>query len=323
MAPIKKRIGEVKMLPIKIELPPGFLQEEIRCGFIVSEKMKKVWAVELDLLKELERVCEKHNIKCFASGGTMLGAVRHKGFIPWDDDLDMMMWREDYEKLCLIAGEEFQHPYFFQTEYTDHGSLRGHAQLRNSLTTGILQSEVNKQYTFNQGIFLDIFPLDAVSDNCEDYFQQRDEIMKLKAKYHRAAKWTCRYWNPFGFSLKGICKRLVHMLAQGFLSSYYDCDKYYKAFEEACQKYNKQTTKMVSTLSLQADNKQFFKFRSDYEELIRVPFEFTTILIGKEFDHALRQRYGEYQVFEKGSSLHGNVIFDAEKPYREYWDRKK
>ena len=150
------------MVDLNIVLPDGFLNEEVRCGYTVTKQMKEVWAVELDMLEKLLSVCKKHDIKIFASGGTMLGAVRHQGFIPWDDDIDMMMFRDDYEKLCKVAQEEFEYPYFFQTEYTDVGSLRGHAQLRNSATTGILAGERNQKYSFNQGIFLDIFPLDNI-----------------------------------------------------------------------------------------------------------------------------------------------------------------
>ena len=76
---------------IKLQLPKGFLDAEKRCGYQVTADMKKVWAVELDLLYEFQRVANKHNIKYIANGGTMLGAVRHKGFIPWDDDIDIMM----------------------------------------------------------------------------------------------------------------------------------------------------------------------------------------------------------------------------------------
>ena len=88
---------------IKIDLPDRFLDAEVRDGYQVTSEMKRIWAVELDLLCEFQRVTDKYGIKYIAEGGTMLGAVRHGGFIPWDDDVDIMMMRDDYDKLCNIA----------------------------------------------------------------------------------------------------------------------------------------------------------------------------------------------------------------------------
>ena len=134
------------MVNLKIDLPQGFLNAETRCDYIITEKMKEVWAVELDLLVEFDRICKKHGIKYVASGGTMLGAVRHHGYIPWDDDIDLMMTREEYEKLCSIASSEFKHPYFFQTEDTDPGFMRYLARLRNSDITGNHKDEAATRY---------------------------------------------------------------------------------------------------------------------------------------------------------------------------------
>ena len=95
------------MVSLNIKLPENFLDEEIRDDYVVSSQMKQVWAVELDLLNKILEVCKKYNIKIIASGGTLLGAVRHKGFIPWDDDIDLMMRRNQYDKLCDVAEKEF------------------------------------------------------------------------------------------------------------------------------------------------------------------------------------------------------------------------
>ncbi len=149
--------------------------EEI-CGFYVNEKMKLVWKTELELLKKFISVCEKYNLKYYMAGGSLLGAIRHSGFIPWDDDIDIDMPRDDYNKLLEIAKYEFTDPIFFQTTYTEQNYVRPHAQIRNSNTTAIVSHE--KGLYFNQGIFIDIFPLDSVPTNkIKRYFHSN--ILKL------------------------------------------------------------------------------------------------------------------------------------------------
>ncbi len=301
----------------KMDIPDDFLEEEIRCDYLVDSEMKKVWAVELDLLDQLLNVCKKHDIKIFASGGTLLGTVRHEGFIPWDDDIDMMMFREDYEKLCEVAKTEFEEPYFFQTEYTDPGSLRGHAQLRNSETTGILKNEKDK-YRFNQGIFLDIFPLDVVVDDEALFEKQYRQARRYKKLAGLFSKLSTRYVPNTKHKLKGVVKHLLYLLGNKPLRLLKLEECAYKRFEKTCMKYNGEPTERVSTLSFQFANRQHFKYRKDFEEVIDMPFEFMMIPVGKEYDHALQQRYGEYRKIVKASSCHGGVIFDVERSYKEY-----
>ena len=156
-------------------IPISFWGEETRDGYTISSDMKQIWAVQLGILQEIANICNKYDIKYFAIGGTLLGAVRHKGYVPWDDDLDIAMSRDDYNRFCEIAPKELQNPFFFQTEETDSGYLLRHAKVRNSLTTAILSIQKENKYKFNQGIFVDIFPIDRIPDNVEirdQYFRQ-------------------------------------------------------------------------------------------------------------------------------------------------------
>ncbi len=311
------------MLPIKIDLPEHFLEEEERCGYVVSEKMKKIWAVQLDLLAEVDRVCRKYNIKYFASSGTILGAVRHKGFIPWDDDIDLMLMRSEYEKLCKVAKKEFAHPYFFQTEETDKTSLRRHAQLRNSLTTGIMKSEYPKKYKFNQGIFIDIFPMDAITDNDEKFEALSKEAAKVKKKYSFYVNMTDRFFIPEKKDLKFCIKYLAHLLYSGPLRGIADYEKYYNKYEELCKRCNEEDSEMLGLLCLRYGKKNL-RYRSDFLESVQMPFEFMEVPVPKNYDHALTHIYGDYMTFKKGVGVvHGGIIFDPEKPYTEYYNQEE
>ena len=73
----------------KIDIPEDFFKEEIRNGYTVTSKMKKAWAIQIDILKEMERICDKYNITYYADSGSMLGVVRNNQYIPWDDDIDV------------------------------------------------------------------------------------------------------------------------------------------------------------------------------------------------------------------------------------------
>lgn len=89
-----------------------FFKKEIRSDFLIDEKRKKVWAVVLEMLEKFDQVCKAYHLTYWVFYGTLLGAVRHKGFIPWDDDIDVVLFRDDYETLQSIAPWEFEEPYF-------------------------------------------------------------------------------------------------------------------------------------------------------------------------------------------------------------------
>ncbi len=164
-------------------------RDELRGGCLVTTHKKKLWNVELNLLKEFARVCDRHNLRWYAIGGTLLGAARHKGFIPWDFDIDVIMFRPDYDKFQRFAAEEIREPYFLdvwydyriESEVASLSDAEGSFQfitteqerayegrwltqlpsirLRDNRTTMI---EFPDRNFINQGIWIDIFPLDPL-----------------------------------------------------------------------------------------------------------------------------------------------------------------
>ena len=305
------------MVKLKIILPDGFLNEETRCGYTIPRTMKEVWAVQLDLLAEFDRVCRKNNIRYIASGGTMLGAVRHQGYIPWDDDLDLMLPRADYNRLCSVAAAEFETPYFFQTEYTDPGFMRGFARLRNSETAGIQKFEYGKQYGFNQGIFIDIFPMDEV---VSDQSQLEKQSKKAK-KYYSIACILSEMTNRFPPNKKPYWKYAYKTIGHYLLGNLIDRlrlqDHYLRMFEEECAKYNGTHQSTWSLLSFQFDNRRHDLPVYDESEIMFVDFEFVKMPIPRNYDIHLKNKYGDYMTPKQIPNYHGDVIFDTKLSYRD------
>lgn len=125
--------------------------------------LRRLQLTELEILRELDRVCRKHNLRYYVVGGTLIGAVRHKGFIPWDDDIDVSMPRKDFDKLCKIAKEEFSGDFFLQTRKTEKNCYFYYAKLRKNGT--YFGEDKFEHTTLHKGIFMDIFPLDYIPKN--------------------------------------------------------------------------------------------------------------------------------------------------------------
>lgn len=138
--------------------------------FLSAEEFRHLQLVELDLLKEFDRVCRLHDIKYAMAGGTMLGAIRHKGFIPWDDDIDVAMTREEYEKFKKVSDALNPEICYIQDHLTDPFYRWGYSKIRRTGTTYVrLGQEHLKNKT---GIFIDVFPMDdSPKSLCGEIFQ--------------------------------------------------------------------------------------------------------------------------------------------------------
>lgn len=120
--------------------------------------MNDLQKCQLNILIEFIRLCEEHNLTYYLVGGTCLGAVRHKGFIPWDDDIDVGMPRKDYDKFIQLQ-KEIKKPYFIQTYKSDKNYIYNFAKIRDCTTTFIENTFVCHQ--FNHGVWIDVFQLMA------------------------------------------------------------------------------------------------------------------------------------------------------------------
>ena len=126
---------------------------------IDPKTLRQAQLIMLDMLMEFHAICERHNLKYWLDSGTTLGAVRHEGFIPWDDDIDLSMPLEDYKKFQTIAEEELSENIFFQNRQTDSSILFDYMKLRSNKASIIEFHEKDKDVEYHQGVFVDIFPM--------------------------------------------------------------------------------------------------------------------------------------------------------------------
>lgn len=190
--------------------------------------LRKHQLIELKMLITVVEICERHNIQYFMMDGTLLGAVRHQGFIPWDDDIDIAMLRNDYEKFLAVAQSELSAQYFLQTYQTDSEYPLGYAKIRDNETQFLEKSVCH--LNINHGVYIDVFPLDGVA-SCGFIENTRRKIMILieSAIWKHANPTIGQINNRLGnFISNVLCwclsQKKLRLLVDKLLR-YYQCEK--------------------------------------------------------------------------------------------------
>lgn len=296
------------MVNLQLELPDGFLNEEVRGGYTVTRQMKEVWAIELDLLCKFDEVCKKLDLTYCVDSGTLLGAIREKGFIPWDDDIDVVMLRDDYEVLINKGQKYFDGQYFLQSTYSDINYYRCHAQLRNTNTTGILPHE-GKRVQFNQGVFIDIFVLDGIPED--------QEILIKTIKQQNWYKFiiNCMVGSDSESIFKSAVKKTLGKL---FRIIYHSPEKVYAASKEKIMRWP--DSKYIDKLWWRRNINSIHYLRKEwFSKCILMPFEWLKFPVPINYDSILSEYYGaDYMKPRQAPSRHESVIFNTDMSYLDY-----
>ena len=271
-----------------------------------SEQTRRLQMVELDMFKEFIAVCEKLNLRYFVLGGTLLGAVRHKGFIPWDDDIDVGMLREDYEIFLQKAGDLLPDHLFLQSHSSEPGFYWNAAKIRDSRTTYI--EKPIRHHRIHQGIYLDVFPLDNYP---------KTKIAQLWNKF-RAEVATQRIvqeclWDTKLHPLKAVIKYPVRWIYPTLYSAVDAREKMFRSVPHSGV--------LVNYSGMWGERE--IVPEEWYADVCQLEFEGLVVNAPKEYHKVLTRLYGDYMQLpppEKRVTHHVASVIDMDRPYTEYYE---
>lgn len=285
-----------------IDLPENFLVAEEREDFFVSETMKRYWASCMDILSVIDGLCKKHGIIYYADWGTLLGAARHEGFIPWDDDIDIALKRPDYEKLLKVLREELPENYSVSSPMYDVNHKQFFSGVSNSYKANQLKAHIERFYGCPFVAVIDIFPLDYLPRDEQEASVLRSvfiviwnaiNLMEKEGKEDEIEGAVCQVEEFLGV----VIERNENMLNQlwklaNLLVMSYD------------EKDGEQLVPWCSYV-----NKRIIYKKEWYDEVEYLPFENMQIPAPKEYRMVLNAMYGDWEKRVKGGQAHNYPIF--------------
>ncbi len=262
-----------------------------------EKTLRRLQLIELEMLQEIDRICKENSIKYTIIGGTLLGAVRHGGFIPWDDDADVAMLRPEFEKFCELAEDKLdKNRFYFQSLDKTPGYRWGYAKLRRKGTLFLREHQEDMPY--EQGVFLDIFPIDGTPDN------------KILRYIHEFRCFIVRklLWAPVGRqSLKNKYARFFFSLLCRIPERFVK-----KLYHGLILKKHSNDTEVVRTLTFPAHGPLHGYYRRWFAETSPIQFEGRLFEGVADYKGWLNYEFGDYMTIPPESKRKNHPVTQIE-----------
>lgn len=303
-----------------LDFSKEYFEEEVREGFTISKMMKRAWAAQLEVLEEIKRVCKELDIQYFADWGTMLGTVRHNGYIPWDDDLDIGMLRRDYMRFLEEAPKHLDKWFELKSVYNDPTDDIVKARVINERHINFEPEFLERFHNCPYVVGVDIFPVDNIPSNKGELNSLLDTLrflLKVEASIPEEA--------PYDDDVMDLMKQIENTL--GIKIDYNNRLRHEakKAFDIVSSKYMSDNTPEVSCmLDLALGWDHYRCDRNWYKEYIDMNFENTTIPVPIGYKDILVIKYGEdYMTPKNVGSSHGYPFYREQRDsFKEVMERE-
>ena len=274
---------------MELNIPDNYFEGEIREGFYVESMMKKNWACMIKVLAEVDRICRKHDIQYFADWGTLLGTVRHKGFVPWDDDIDITMKRPDFNKFCLVAPKEMPQGWEVVNIHNDPEWRHMLAHIVTGRSVNYDPDHLKEFYGFPYVPGIDIFPLDYLAPTEEE---DKDVCELVNIVGVTAASYDNEE-DSEEEKLKTI-KGIEAMCGVKFDYSKDIVNQLLKLQERLSMMYSEEEASKIALMPDHAGPRPLDVYPKEYyASAIEMPFEYVTIPVPVGYKEILKQKYGE------------------------------
>lgn len=299
-----------------LNFPQEFFQEEVREDFTIDVTMKTFWAAEMEVLREVSEVCERHGLQWYCAYGTLLGAVRHQGFIPWDDDMDIWMIREDYNKFLEVAQEELPEGYSVEGPTTEIGYTEFHTIVLNAKNLSIRPERLQRFHGCPFAAGIDIFPLDYLPRNEED----RDNVVELISLMSVLVGIIKKEeWNEEDISAITDGRNTLAELCGVTFEEEIEIEnktklvsEIYKIANYLAMSYGEdEGDNLVMYLSYIMNSKKLFH-KDLFAETIEMPYEGFGVPVPIGYDEILRIQYGDYNIRERGTASHDYPLYNKQ-----------
>lgn len=248
----------------------------------MENKLRKLQLTQLEILEYVDEFCKKHNIKYSLYAGTMIGAIRHKGFIPWDDDLDIFMPREEYERFIKLWNEYQHEKYLLQNKENTPNFTQSFTKIRKKNTRFIQEDDLNKDY--HTGIFIDVFPVDRISNHPfhKKLFQLRVMVYQLMMREFAPKDGSLVVRLGCNLILKSTTVRTRKIIKSHLL-------------KKITKNNQDNTLNMVSTEVLYCTKIEYPA--NLFDDICEIEFENRKFSCVSQWDIALKLLYGDYMQF--------------------------